>query len=59
VRPKSANVGVIADDLDAADINVSNAPVRRVKDEEVERTSKALKELAIENTLLRGKVDGA
>ena len=26
---------------------------------EVERTSKALKELAIENTLLRGKVDGA
>ncbi len=26
---------------------------------EVERTSKALKELAIENTLLRGKVNGA
>lgn len=26
---------------------------------EVERTSRALKELAIENTLLRGKVDGA
>jgi hypothetical protein len=26
---------------------------------EVERTSKALKELAIENTLVRGKVDGA
>jgi transposase-like protein len=25
---------------------------------EVERTSKALKELAIENTLLRGKVNG-
>ena len=26
---------------------------------EVDRTSKALKELAIENTLLRGKVDGS
>ena len=26
---------------------------------ELERTGKALKELAIENTLLRGKVDGA
>lgn len=26
---------------------------------EIERTSRALKELAIENTLLRGKVDGA
>jgi transposase-like protein len=26
---------------------------------EVERTSRALKEFAIENTLLRGKVDGA
>jgi transposase-like protein len=26
---------------------------------EVDRTGKALKELAIENTLLRGKVDGA
>lgn len=26
---------------------------------DLDRTSKALKELAIENTLLRGKVDGA
>jgi transposase-like protein len=44
----------------------SRGPGRRAKDPEVvemqaelERTSKALHELAIENTLLRGKVNGA
>src|SRR6266540_1676187 len=34
-------------------------PERAALEHELERTSKALHELAIENTLLRGKVDGA
>jgi transposase-like protein len=34
-------------------------PVVADLEHDLERTSKALKELAIENTLLRGKVDGA
>lgn len=45
---------------------LGRGPGRSAKDHEVtelrhdlERTGKALKELAIENTLLRGKVDGA
>jgi transposase-like protein len=34
-------------------------PDRAALEHDLERTSRALKELAIENTLLRGKVDGA
>lgn len=51
---------------DAATAAFRKGPGRQGKDAEVarlenelERTSKALRELAIENTLLRGKVNGA
>lgn len=51
---------------DGATDALAKGPGRPRKDAKVvelehdlERTSKALKELAIENTLLRGKVDGA